>query len=510
MIALRRFTRFNHCDTLSKIVTDISNASSVQTDRTKAFDMDCNLGTRRIITKWSSRRKITYHYVLVHVRTSICCSELVCSIIRRKSGRYNTELLIRRGRLKGSANYRRGQSNWIKDYVSRNPTYPDGIFQRRFAIPRLLYYYIRSDLLRFNYSYWRKQINGIGYKCIPTDVKILSALRILSTGCSYDSLDDAVYMSEESIRQCFNQFINDIVRMYGPIFFNRRPTSSELTKISNQYADHGFPGCIGCVDCTKLVWKNCPYRKKGQFLNSRVSKMATIQCEAWCDKDLYCWSWFSGRPGTNNDLNVLSRSPLFNDIFNDWYKPELSQPYRFLGSNDQRKNGYFLVDSIYPRWPYFVGIADSEIFDPRIRDKFSGLQESQRKDVERLFGVLQSRFEILRKENRRTDLNHIITLGNTCIILHNITIRMKQHFNIDDHSMSLEDIRDIMQTETVMANKSINNIHRNMIRNNYSVLEDEEEEEIHRTVRDLLHTDEDSHEQLVTDLMDHQRHFYSW
>ncbi len=412
--------------------------------------------------------------------------------------------------MKGTKNYRRGHSNWIKDYVAIDPTYPDLIFQRRFAIPRVLYYYIRSDLLLFHNNFWKRRSNGIGYKCIPTDLKILSPLRILSTGCSYDSLDDAVYMSEESIRQCFNQFIKDITTMYGPLFLNRRPTSMELTAISKQYTEYGFPGCIGCVDCMKYVWKNCPYRKKGQFLNSKVSKLATIQCEAWCDKDLYCWSWFSGRPGTNNDLNVLSRSPLFNDIFNDWYKPLLSEPFRLRGSNQLRKKGYFLVDSIYPPWPYFVSIAVSELFDRATKLRFNNLQESERKDVERLFGVLQSRFEILRRENRRTDINDIITIGNTCVILHNIIVRIKQYVNVDEDVVTIDDIHRIMTTETELANQSKCTLERNITENNRRVMTNAIDEEVRRTVRDLIHTDEVYHDQLVADLMQHHHISFSW
>lgn len=60
---------------------------------------------------------------------------------------------------------------------------------------------------------------------------------------------------------------------------------------------------------------------------------------------------------------------------------------------------YFLVDGIYP---------PSAIFVPPIHDadeaselRFTKRQEGQRKDIERAFGVLQSRFAILRHEDYR-------------------------------------------------------------------------------------------------------------
>ena len=35
------------------------------------------------------------------------------------------------GRIAGSKNYRRGNSNWYRDYLGDNPTYPAYVFRRR-------------------------------------------------------------------------------------------------------------------------------------------------------------------------------------------------------------------------------------------------------------------------------------------------------------------------------------------------------------------------------------------
>lgn len=153
-----------------------------------------------------------------------------------------------RGRLIGSKSFQRSVSFWIKDYVDQNPTYPDTIFKRRFSIPRVFYYILKEDLLRHRSGYWKQKVNVIGHKCIPKDLKILSALRILSTGCASDNLDDCVYMAEKTIRQYFTQFCIDVIEIYGGLFYNRFPTKEELMDIEQRYTEIGFPGCIGgCV-----------------------------------------------------------------------------------------------------------------------------------------------------------------------------------------------------------------------------------------------------------------------
>ena len=234
----------------------------------------------------------------------------------------------------------------MKDYVDNDPTFPDYIFQRRFSISRVLYYQIRSDLLSHRHDFWKQRSNGLGFLCIPTDLKLLSSLRLLSTGASSDSLDDAVYMSEETVRSYFKQFCIDILQVYGGRFFNKFPSRSELVTLQESYSNLGFPGCIGAVDCMKYVWKNCPATMKGQYLNTRDSKSATIQCEGWCDHSLYCWSWFAGRPGTNNDLNVLAKSPLFRNIFSENFSITVPEGYRISSSGFQHHLLYLLADGI--------------------------------------------------------------------------------------------------------------------------------------------------------------------
>lgn len=58
---------------------------------------------------------------------------------------------------------------------------------------------------------------------------------------------------------------------------------------------------------------------------------------------------------------------------------------------------YLLADEIYPHWP-LISRPMGETPDAYAR-KYSKQQEEVRKDVERFFGILQSSFEILRREN---------------------------------------------------------------------------------------------------------------
>ena len=125
------------------------------------------------------------------------------------------------GRKAGSKNYRRGNSNWYRDYLGDNPTYPAYVFRRRFGIPRTLYYKVREDLLTFNNEEWRTKMIGNTRPGIPTDIKLLLSLKILRYGGGTDQWDDAAYMSEESGRIYLMKFCKDIIDMYGSTYLKR-------------------------------------------------------------------------------------------------------------------------------------------------------------------------------------------------------------------------------------------------------------------------------------------------
>ena len=253
---------------------------------------------------------------------------------------------------------------------------------------------------------------------------MLACLRKLGTARPLDDIDDSAQMASETLRQYFRKFNECLIELYGGRFLNRRPSTSELVDIERRYCLAGFPGSVGAVDCCKIIWKNCPHAHKGQYHNTKEGKLATIQVEAWCDRDLYVWHWFPGRCGTNNDKTMLAASPLFIDILNGTYKFRLFAPYRIFGSTSPRELPYFFADGIYPNWPLFAKPIHQPSNDAE--SKYTKLQEGVRKDIERCFGVLQARFFILRRESYQWYKDDIINISYSCVILHNMLVRMNQ------------------------------------------------------------------------------------
>ncbi|CAA7049893.1 unnamed protein product [Microthlaspi erraticum] len=84
-------------------------------------------------------------------------------------------------------------------------------------------------------------------------------------------------------------------------------------------------------------WKNCPTEWKGQY--ARGHAKPTIVLEAVASYDLWIWHAFFGPPGTLNDINVLHRSPVFDDIL-EGRAPKVS----FSVNGHRYKMAYYLTD----------------------------------------------------------------------------------------------------------------------------------------------------------------------
>ncbi|XP_071728866.1 uncharacterized protein [Rutidosis leptorrhynchoides] len=140
---------------------------------------------------------------------------------------------------------------------------------------------------------------------------------------------------------------------------------------------HDFPGILGSIDCMHWVWEKCSVAWKGQFKRGDHSH-PTIMLEVVASYDNWIWNAYSGVVGSNNDINVLNTSSLFESMLNDNFT---DIPYVINGV--EYKRGYYLADEIYPQWASFVK-AYSSAADPKSK-YFSRKQSKARKDVERTF-----------------------------------------------------------------------------------------------------------------------------
>ena len=123
-----------------------------------------------------------------------------------------------------------------------------------------------------------------------------------------------------------------------------------------------------------------------------------------------------------NDLNVLQESPLMesfiNGSFNDLERDAKVVPYKI--GTQEFQSLYLLADGIYPAYSRFVRSIRQPITEQE--QQFAKWQESCRKDIERMFGVMKIKWKFLAHPIEMGDLDKIASRVYTIMVLHNMNV----------------------------------------------------------------------------------------
>jgi hypothetical protein len=137
--------------------------------------------------------------------------------------------------------------------------------------------------------------------------------------------------------------------------------------------------------------------------------------------DYHQWFWPSyGYAGTMNDRNILNLSPFHESLLNGAFdKLEMKAgvvPY--CVGDEMFDKLFILVDGIYPQYSRFVKGIKQPITTEET--KYTAWQEGARKDIERAFGNLKSRWQFAANPILLHSVTEIAGRMTTCLILHNM------------------------------------------------------------------------------------------
>ncbi|XP_071700372.1 uncharacterized protein [Rutidosis leptorrhynchoides] len=228
------------------------------------------------------------------------------------------------------------------------------------------------------FTYFQQRPDARGVLEVSTILKVTSAIRQLAYGDSPDLFDEYLQISERTSRESLQNFTRCIIDLYGNVYM-REQTEDDIRRLYHKHEElHDFPGMFGSIDCMHWAWGKCLNAWKGHFTRGNHSN-PTIMLEAVASYDNWIWHAYFGMAGSNNDLNVLNASPLFDSLLTDT-APQVSYE---IGDVDFDR-GYYLADRIYPSG--LLLLRDSQVL---LTQKGNTLQRNNLQLVKTLRGHLE-------------------------------------------------------------------------------------------------------------------------
>lgn len=320
-------------------------------------------------------------------------------------------------------------STWYRTYV-KYPALDSEIFhkkfRRRFRLPYQQFLEVvegckNSDL----FARWNNT-DATGKPSVPLELLVLTALRYLGRGWTFDDLSESTGISEEVVRKFFHKFIE-----YGSTTLFERyvvaPKTPEDAKQHNyEFEMAGLPGAIGSMDATHVAIEKVAYNRRQSHLGFKNHSTARTY-NIVVNHRRRILGTTNGHPARWNDKTIVR----FDEIAMGLKSGNVLDNFTFelydFNSNDEiikvkYRGPWLIVDNGYHMWS--VTIPPFKTTTSRKEIRFSEWIESIRKDVECTFGILKGRWRILKTGIRLRGLRKADQIWKTCCALHNYLLEI--------------------------------------------------------------------------------------
>ncbi|CAN0563637.1 unnamed protein product [Ectocarpus sp. 12 AP-2014] len=193
--------------------------------------------------------------------------------------------------------------------------------------------------------------------------------------------------------------------------------SGKLDHVMKQYDRLGFTGAVGSMDVTHIAWSRCPCNQARSYTGKEG--FPTIAYQVTVDHAGRAMAVTEGFTGSTNDKTIVCWDAAVEKIRMDkQYTEKTFDVYNEDGTTTTLKGCYLLVDNGYHKWQILIEPSKYPLSENFLL--FSKRLESVRKDVECFFGILKSRFRILKLAMAYQSQERIDNVFFTCCILHNM------------------------------------------------------------------------------------------
>ncbi|CAF0771695.1 unnamed protein product, partial [Didymodactylos carnosus] len=239
---------------------------------------------------------------------------------------------------------------------------------------------------------------------IPPIIQLLTALRFYATGSFFYVDGDVHGISRSSV----SRVMQDVSTILGKLAVDTikfPSTANEQDEVKQGFYEMSkFPRVIGAIDCTHIQIKT-PKENEERFVNRK--NVHSINCQVVCDHKMMIRSTVVKWPGSTHDAFVLAQSNIATTL-----------------AAGVAGDGWLLGDSGYPLRSWLLTPFLNPGTGPERR--FNKAQKRCRCTIERVFGVLKSRFRCLDKTGGGLQFvpEKCVKVILSCFYLHNLAKQM--------------------------------------------------------------------------------------
>ena len=255
---------------------------------------------------------------------------------------------------------------------------------------------------------------------VPTEFKVMMALRILGRGNCADDIAEMSNGCESTVQYVFRMFCINFVEEFFHEFVYI-PTGEMLQLTMDAYAAVGVPGGMGSMDATHVGWEKCPVYLT--HLCKGKEKFPTVAFNCVVDHFRFIQYVSDAYFGATNDIQICQDDEYPVNLCSGDYEHIEYDLYRANGQLQKCKGAFLICDGGMPKNACFIHPQKHRA--QRHEVIFAEWLESIRKDVECTFGILKQRFRYLKNKIQHHDIKIIEAAFKMCCILHNMILVYK-------------------------------------------------------------------------------------
>ncbi|XP_030752065.1 putative nuclease HARBI1 [Sitophilus oryzae] len=276
---------------------------------------------------------------------------------------------------------------------------------------------------------------GIRARKIPTEIRILGALRFFAQGSYQKTIGDdfSTCMAQPTFSRALSE-VCSALEAIAPQWIKFPISEAEKQAKKEEFmAQFQFPGVIGCIDGTHVAIVS-PKIDEHLYFNRKRYHSKNVQII--CDANLIILNVKANYGGATHDSFIWRNSNV---------RTHMEQYYQ------RNHNGWLLGDSGYPQEPWLMTpIRDMPRESPEGR--YTAALARTRNCVERCIGVLKNRFRCLLKARvLHYEPFKAGQIVNAVCVLHNMCIMANLDLE-DEDAMAGEDVDDPVNEELFPRN----------------------------------------------------------